>query len=190
MFCPIGLRWRREMKQAHKQASEENLRLKGSNYYMFLSATYSIHTSPPICIFICFLLLICCGLLIFFLRHCELCWKNRLGQQNFTVILDCCHVAALSHLPSQGLPSFPNSCRYGPCQDLTTTDQSLASSVFGSGQPVKQQRLPIAFSHSTSFFLILSFSFFQFLPLANEILPSSASNKLNMHPLAAAKYHF
>lgn len=133
---------------------------------------------PPICIFICFLLLICCSLLIFILRHCELCWKNRLGQQNFTVILDCCHVAALYHLPSQGLPSFPNSCRYGPCQGLTTTDQSPASSVFGSGQPVKQQHLPIALSHSMSFCLILSFSFFLLLPLANEILPSSASNKL------------
>lgn len=132
----------------------------------------------PICIFICFLLLICCGLLIFILRHSELCWMNRLGQQNFTVILDCCRGPALSCLPSQGLPSFPNSCRCSPCQDLTTTDQSPANSVFGSGQPVKQQRLPMSLSHSTSFFLILSFSSFLFLPLANKILPSSASNKL------------
>lgn len=134
MICPIGLRWRREMKQAHKQASEENLRLKASNYYMFLSAMCSTNTSPHLYLNL-FLLLICCGLLFFILRQSELCWEKGLGQQNFTVILDCCRGLALSCLLSQGLPSFPNSCRCSPCQDLTTTDQSLANSVFGSGQP-------------------------------------------------------
>lgn len=119
------------MRRAHKQASEDNLRSKGSNYSTILSKrtppptspsvrlTTSNTTPPHICSFIWFLLLICCGCLSFpFLRDSE---HKRPRRQNFTAILLCCrHRRRLGPapfcLPSRGLPSFPNSCRGRPCQ--------------------------------------------------------------------------
>ena len=135
MICPIGLRWRLEMKQTQTSLRGE-LKIEGIQLlHVHFSSDVLYQQKSPICILIFFRLLICCGLWLFILRQAELCWENGQRQQHFTVILDCCTGPSLLRLPSQGLPSFPNSCRYSPCQVLTTTDQSLANSVFGSGQP-------------------------------------------------------
>lgn len=109
-----------EMKAWNETGPQTSLRgelkIEGIQLLHVPFSTVQHQRRSPICILICFLLLICCGLLFFILRQSELCWENGLGKQNFTVILDCCRGPALSCLPSQGLPSFPNSCRCSLCQ--------------------------------------------------------------------------
>lgn len=189
MICPIGPRWRREMKQAHKQASEENLRLKVSNYYMLLSAMCGTNTSPPICIFS--FLLICRGLLFSMLTQSGLCWENGLGQQNFTVILDCCRGPALPPSPLSGASIISKQLSLQPVprhnHNRPITGQLCVwiwAALLNSG--VCQYRslalcLSFPFCHSLSF----CFS----LWLIKPFLPVQPTS-FNMHPLAVPKYHF
>lgn len=188
MIRPTGLRWRLEMKQTRKYASEDNLKLKASNYQMFLSVMCSSDTSLPFVSSFFFLPF------VDLLRshvHSDTVWvgsDNRLGQHNFTVILDCFCGPALSCPPSQGLPSFPNSCRCTPCQDITTTDQSLANSVFGSGQPRWTTGFAnIAFFVSQSFFPVCGSRSFYFSLWLIQFSLSRSANKIQYAPASCAK---
>lgn len=81
---------------------------------------------------------------------------------------------------SLGFPSFPNSCRCSSCQNLTTTDQSLADFAFGSGRHYKTEAVAkVALSPLFSFFspLVLSFCLFSVVLFGSDFLPVTAANK-------------
>lgn len=65
----------------------------------------------------------------------------------------------------------------------TAADQSQANSVFGCGQPVKQQRLPASLS---CFFLFLSFSFFVSCRRLMRFYLAVCPTSFNKWPFAAA----
>lgn len=157
------------MKQAHKQASEENLRLNVSNYCVFLFERRGKPTQVAhlyLNFFPSFDLLQFPVSLFCTSRTCVGKWTGTTGFHSNSGLLSWSHS---SHLPSQGLPSFPNSCRRTPCQDPTTADQSLANSVFGASAALLNKRVC---QHPS---LILSLFYFLFLPFstANKPPPNS-----------------
>lgn len=178
MICPIGVRWRREMRQAHKQASEENLRSKGSNYRVILSAKAPHQHKSPICSFICFLLLICCGRLISIFAWLWAAFGEWTGTTEFhtdSVLLSwsCSFPSPFSgasiiskQLSRQPVPR-PNHNRPITGQLCVWIWTACSTAAFAN--------IPLPFHVFLSLSVIL---FLCFSPLANEILPTSVSNKL------------
>lgn len=124
---------------------------------------------------------------MFHVGACELFRDNGPGQQNFTVILDCCRRSILSPSPFSGASVISKQLSLQPMPSPEHNQPirgQLCAWIWASllSSSICQYHsifLPSFLSHS----VILSFQLIKFF------LPSRPTS-VNMHPLAVPKYQF
>lgn len=150
------------MRRAHKQASEDNLRSKGSNYCTFLSERTSPlrnhhhYPSPHPQLYLFPFVDLLRPLVV---SVSAWLWAQTAGKTEFhsdSAAATATVVLLLSASLLGGFHHFQTAVAADRAKRQTATDQSQANSVFGYGQPVKQWRLPASLSRSFSFYHSLS----------------------------------